>query len=125
MIQIEKEPSISYVFRYPENAPELPDFKMPFGDALDPDNELVRLAGLITWPEIETLCSGLFAKKGRRAYFRARLSSRMSEINELIIRARPRRRAGAPVRGRTRLTAGAGRPRKPTLSGKTGLSSRL
>lgn len=140
---------MSYLARCPENAPELPAFKMPFGDALDPDNELVRMARLIPWPEIETLCSGLFAKKGRRAipvrvavgalllkemrrvggdrplvqmirenpyaqyflgfsefrssapfdqsqmsYFRARISSKMSEINELIIRAKDKAAGG-------------------------------
>jgi len=58
---------MSYLPRSPKNAPELPAFKMPFGDGLDPENELVVLAHLVPWSEIEELCLGLFSKIGRRA----------------------------------------------------------
>lgn len=58
---------MSYIPSFPKNSPELPAFKMPFGDKLNPENELVRLAHLIPWAKIEELCLGLFLTKGRRA----------------------------------------------------------
>lgn len=134
---------MSYLPRFPKNSPELSNFKMPFVDHLDAGNELVRLAHLIPWAEIEALCLGLFPQKGRRAipvriavgaillkelrpiggdrplvqmikenpyaqyflgfsefqveapfhhtqmsYFRERLSDKMSQINDLILKAR-------------------------------------
>jgi len=58
---------MSYIPSFPKNSPELPAFKMPFGDKLDANNELVRLAHLVPWAMVEELCLGLFSENGRRA----------------------------------------------------------
>jgi len=59
---------MSYKSQYPKEAPELIGFKMPFAAGLDAGNELVRLADMIPWGEIEELCKDVFAEKGRKAY---------------------------------------------------------
>lgn len=56
---------MSYLPRFPKNSPKLPNFKMPFGEGLDAENELVLLSHLIPWDEIEAICQGLFSEKGR------------------------------------------------------------
>ena len=59
---------MSYKTQYPKDAPELIGFKMPFAAGLDAGNELVRLADMIPWGEIEEHCKDVFAEKGRKAY---------------------------------------------------------
>ena len=56
---------MSYLPRFPKDSPELPNFKMPFGQELDAGNELILLANLIPWDKVEALCAEEFSEKGR------------------------------------------------------------
>ena len=50
-----------------DNQPELPDFYLPFGGKLDPDNRWVRLAKIVPWHLVEEDYRANFAESGMGA----------------------------------------------------------